>query len=83
MTWITEHLEAVVTFVFTSLLNAVVLAGGYGRTSKRLEDVEKCQSQCPELFVRKDVLQPQLDEIKVGLNEVRTDIKKLLGMPDA
>ena len=78
-TWITDHVEAALTFFGAILANAVVLAMGYGRLSRRIEDLEKCQQQCPDLFVRKDVLQPQLDTIKETLNEVQHDIKKLLG----
>jgi len=73
-TWITEHIEAALTFFGAILLNAVVLAAGYGKLSKRIEDLE----EAPEVFVRKDVLQPQLDMIKKDLDEVKRDIKTRL-----
>jgi Tfp pilus assembly protein PilO len=76
--WITDHVEAAITFFGAILLNATVLAMGYGRLSRRLEDVERCQQQCPELFVRKDVLQPQLENITKALDEVKQDVKTLL-----
>ena len=73
-TWITDHIEAALTFFGAILLNAVVLAAGHGKLSKRIEDLE----EAPEVFVRKDVLQPQLDMIKKDLDEVKRDIKTLL-----
>lgn len=76
--WITDHIEAALTFFGAILLNAVVLAMGYGRLSRRIEDLERGQEQCPDLFVRKDVLQPQLEQIKRDLDEVKLDIKALL-----
>ncbi|MBZ5497695.1 MAG: hypothetical protein LAP85_14935 [Acidobacteriia bacterium] len=76
--WITDHIEAALTFFGAILLNAVVLAMGYGRLSRRIEDLERGQEQCPDLFVRKDVLQPQLEQIKRDLDEVKQDIKALL-----
>ena len=76
--WITDHVEAALTFFGAILLNAVVLAMGYGRLNRRIEDLERGQEQCPDLFVRKDVLQPQLEQIKRDLDEVKQDIKALL-----
>ena len=78
-TWITDHVEAALTFFGAILLNAVVLAAGYGKLSKRIEDLE----EVPDAFVRKDVLQPQLDTIKQDLTELKKDVKTLLGMPYA
>ncbi len=74
-TWITDHVEAALTFFGAILLNAVVLAAGYGKLSKRIEDLE----EVPDAFVRKDVLQPQLDTIKQDLTELKKDVKSLLG----
>ena len=76
--WIADQVEAASTFFGAILLNAVVLAMGFGRLSRRIEDLERAQEQCPDLFVRKDVLQPQLEQIKRDLDEVKQDIKSLL-----
>ena len=79
--WITDHAEAAITFFGAMLLQAVVLGATYGRHNRRIEDLEEAQRECPGVFVRKDVLQPQLDMIKKDLAEVKGDIKTLLGMP--
>ncbi len=76
--WITDHVQAALTFLGAVVVNTALLGIVYGRFQKRLESVERCQAQCPETFVRKDVLQPQLDTITRDLTEVKTDIKSLL-----
>ncbi len=77
--WIFDHAEAALTFFGAILLNSFIVALVFGRYNKRLEDVEGNQDQ----FVRKDVLQPQLDNIRADLSEVKADIKTLLGLPRA
>ncbi len=76
--WITDHVQAALTFLGAVVVNTAILGMVYGSFRKRLETVERCQAQCPETFVRKDVLQPQLDTIKQDLSEVKKDIKSLL-----